>query len=54
MAGFSFGAVLLHSTAAAVMTYAWMELGNLPISDFVTKQKGGHFQYLTIQGCVLS
>lgn len=46
-------AVLLHAAGAAVMTYAWMELDNLPNNAWIVKQKGGHFQFLTIQGYVL-
>ena len=45
-------AVLLHTAGTAVMTYAWMELDHLPNNAWVVKQKGGHFQFLTIQGCV--
>ncbi|KAI0692395.1 FAR-17a/AIG1-like protein [Cytidiella melzeri] len=52
MAGFKLGAVLLHSTATAIMTYAWLEIDNLANSAFIAKQVGGHFQYLTIQGLV--
>ena len=41
----------LHTTAVAVMTYGYMALpdvlaGNIPIQNL----KGGHFQFLTIQG----
>ncbi|KAJ3558668.1 hypothetical protein NM688_g787 [Phlebia brevispora] len=43
-------AVLLHLAGAAVMTYAWMELDQVPNNAWVVKQKGGHFQFLTIQG----
>ena len=43
--------VLLHATALSVMTYGYMALpqvlaGNIPIHEL----KGGHFQFLTIQG----
>ena len=53
MGAFRPGAVLLHSIAAAIMTYAWFELETLPNDSFISKQKGGHFQFLTIQGRVL-
>lgn len=46
------GAELLHTVATAVMTYGWLGLKDLPNDEWVEKQKGGHFQYLTIQGCV--
>ena len=46
-------AVILHTLGAAVMTYAWFELDTLPTHAWVVKQKGGHMQFLTIQGCVL-
>lgn len=48
---------LLHTTAAAVMAYGYIHLpdvvANMPMADM----KGGHFQFLTIQGyvsCTLS
>ena len=46
--------ILLHATALSVMTYGYMALpqvlaGNIPIHEL----KGGHFQFLTIQGRVL-
>lgn len=44
--------VLLHTAAAAILAYAWFELDHLPNNAFVEKQKGGHFQFLTIQGLV--
>lgn len=53
MPGFKVGAVLLHTIAAGVFTYGWLELSNLPNHPFVVKQKGGHFQFLTIQGYVI-
>ena len=43
-------AVLLHTGGAAIMTYAWMQLDHLPNNAWVSKQKGGHLQFLTIQG----
>ncbi|KIP08177.1 hypothetical protein PHLGIDRAFT_127207 [Phlebiopsis gigantea 11061_1 CR5-6] len=54
MSAFKPGAVLLHSIAAAIMTYAWFELETLPNDSFISKQKGGHFQFLTIQGLVIA
>lgn len=43
-------AVLLHLAGAGAMTYAWLELGQIPNNAYVVQQKGGHFQFLTIQG----
>ncbi|GJE95192.1 FAR-17a/AIG1-like protein [Phanerochaete sordida] len=54
MATFKPAAVVLHTAAAAIMTYAWFELDHLPNNAFVEKQKGGHFQFLTIQGLVVA
>lgn len=45
---------LLHGSAAAIMAYGFLSLHSLPINDFIATQKGGHFQYLTIQGLVVS
>lgn len=50
MSTFKPTAVVLHTAAAAIMAYAWFELDHLPNDGFVKKQKGGHFQFLTIQG----
>ena len=52
MSTFKPAAVLLHSVAVAIMTYAWFELETLPNDAWIAKQKGGHFQFLTIQGYV--
>lgn len=43
-------AVLLHLAGAGAMTYAWMELHQIPNNAYVEEQKGGHLQFLTIQG----
>ena len=45
-------AVLLHTTGAAVLAYAWFNLDSIPNNRWIVKQRGGHLQYLTIQGCV--
>lgn len=47
------GAFTLHSVAAAVMAYGWFGLQGLGISEWINTQKGGHFQFLTIQGYAL-
>jgi len=45
--------LLFRGTAAAIMAYGFNSLHYLPINSFIESQKGGHFQYLTIQGlCV--
>lgn len=52
MPPFSQVAVLLHGSAAAIMAYGYNSLHNLPINGWIETQKGGHFQFLTIQGLV--
>ena len=52
MTTFKPGAVLLHAVAVGIMTYAWFEIDNLPNTPWIENQKGGHFQFLTIQGYV--
>lgn len=49
-ASFKPAAVLLHGAAASIMAYGWFGLHTLPINDWITTQKGGHLQFLTIQG----
>lgn len=44
--------VLLHGGAAAIMAYGYNSLHDLPMNAWIETQKGGHFQFLTIQGCV--
>ncbi|KIJ69002.1 hypothetical protein HYDPIDRAFT_172501 [Hydnomerulius pinastri MD-312] len=43
-------ALLLHAAAATVMAWGWRSLHHLPIQEWINTQKGGHLQYLTIQG----
>jgi len=45
---------LLHGSAAAIMAYGFLALHSLPVNDFIITQKGGHFQYLTIQGLAVA
>jgi len=46
-------AVLLHGSAAAVMAYGYNSLHLLATDAWIRNQKGGHFQFLTVQGlCV--
>ncbi|KAI0341803.1 hypothetical protein BDW22DRAFT_1429906 [Trametopsis cervina] len=54
MAGFNVAAVILHSVAAAILTYGYNQLERLPNNDFVKNQVGGHFQFLTIQGLAVA
>ncbi|KAH7923523.1 hypothetical protein BV22DRAFT_578216 [Leucogyrophana mollusca] len=43
-------ALALHATAASIMAYGFLSLKSLPIDEWISSQKGGHYQYLTIQG----
>lgn len=45
-------AVLLHATGVAVMTYGYMNLPDMIANIRMAEMKGGHFQFLTIQGYV--
>ena len=40
----------LHALAAGVMVYGYRGLSTLAIDNWIRNQKGGHFQFLTIQG----
>lgn len=42
----------LHATAASILAYAWSRIGTLPFDELISKQKGGHLQFLTIQALV--
>jgi len=44
------GPILLHSIAPAIMIWGFRELATLDINDSIVIQKGGHWQFLTIQG----
>lgn len=44
--------VLLHASAAAVMAAGYLGLGTLEVDTWIRSQRGGHFQFLTIQGQV--
>jgi hypothetical protein len=46
-------ALFLHGVAVGVVTYGFISLRTLPMDGWIRAQKGGHFQFLTIQGCVL-
>ncbi|KAK7693643.1 hypothetical protein QCA50_003212 [Cerrena zonata] len=48
------GAFCLHSGAAAVMAYGWFGLQGLTVSEWINTQKGGHLQFLTIQGLAVA
>jgi len=41
---------VLHASAAAVMTYGYLSLKTTVLDSWIRSQKGGHFQFLTIQG----
>jgi len=51
---FRLGPVVLHSAAAAAMAYGWLNLGNLVQDSWISKQKGGHMQFLTIQALMIA
>ena len=40
----------LHALAAGVMVYGYQGLTTLAIDNWMRSQKGGHFQFLTVQG----
>jgi hypothetical protein len=48
--GFSLARVMLHSTALASMTYAYLNLPSLVIHSLIKNQFGGYWQFLTIDG----
>lgn len=50
VASYNPGPLILHAGAAATMAYGYMGLHTLPINSFIESQRGGHFQFLTIQG----
>ncbi|KAH7889316.1 FAR-17a/AIG1-like protein [Phlebopus sp. FC_14] len=43
-------AFVLHTTAASIMTYGYRSLDALPLQAWIKQQKGGHAQFLTMQG----
>ncbi|RPD66307.1 hypothetical protein L226DRAFT_195280 [Lentinus tigrinus ALCF2SS1-7] len=45
---------LLHTTAAAVMTYGYIHLPDVVANMPMANMKGGHFQFLTIQGLCIA
>ncbi|KAG1891274.1 FAR-17a/AIG1-like protein [Suillus subluteus] len=47
-------ALFLHGVAVGVMTYGFMSLRTLPMDGWIRAQKGGHFQFLTIQGLAVA
>ncbi|KZT26283.1 hypothetical protein NEOLEDRAFT_1162307 [Neolentinus lepideus HHB14362 ss-1] len=51
---FKAGPLLLHTTAAAVMAYGYSSLGSLVQNAWIERQKGGHTQFLTIQGLMIA
>jgi hypothetical protein len=50
----SLPAVLLHAASTCLMAYGYTSLSGLAISTWIEKQRGGHFQFLTVQGRVQS
>lgn len=47
-------AFFLHGVAVSVMTYGFISLRRLPMDGLIRAQKGGHFQFLTIQGLAVA
>ncbi|KAI1794523.1 FAR-17a/AIG1-like protein [Ganoderma leucocontextum] len=45
---------LLHTTAVAVMTYGYLHLPDVVGNMRMQNMKGGHFQFLTIQGLCIA
>ena len=43
---------MLHTTALSVMTYCYLMLPDVVAGKLMHEMRGGHFQFLTIQGCV--
>ncbi|EMD38445.1 hypothetical protein CERSUDRAFT_113609 [Gelatoporia subvermispora B] len=43
-----------HASALAIMTYGFASLSTLPADEWIQRQKGGHYQFLTIQGLVVA
>jgi hypothetical protein len=43
-------AVILHATSALCMAYGFNSLSGLAINAWIEGQKGGHYQFLTVQG----
>ncbi|EIN07454.1 hypothetical protein PUNSTDRAFT_89781 [Punctularia strigosozonata HHB-11173 SS5] len=46
----TFSALLLHAGSAAIMYWGFDQLSTLPQDKLIVSQKGGHLQFLTIQG----
>lgn len=44
-------AAILRGVAVNVMYQGFRSIHKLPINNLMISQYGGHFQYLTIQGC---
>jgi len=44
----------LHATALAAMLWGYLELENTAADEWIRTQKGGHWQFLTIQGLGLA
>ncbi|KAF9227510.1 hypothetical protein BS17DRAFT_725754 [Gyrodon lividus] len=43
-------AFVFHATAATIMAWGWFNIQNQPTQAWIKTQKGGHLQFLTIQG----
>ena len=49
-----FTSVIFHGTALSIMLWGFNSLSTIAANEWISKQKGGHFQFLTIQGLVLA
>ncbi|KAI8998487.1 FAR-17a/AIG1-like protein [Trametes punicea] len=47
-------AAFLHAAAAAIMAYGYLNLPDLVVKIHMSEMKGGHFQFLTVQGLCLA
>ena len=43
-------AAALHASACLIMAWGYLGLDVTIMHSYIIKQKGGHFQFLTIQG----
>lgn len=47
-------ATMLHASAASAMSYGYRSLSSTPLDKWIRSQKGGHMQFLTIQGLAVA
>ncbi|THH01994.1 hypothetical protein EW145_g6816 [Phellinidium pouzarii] len=49
-----FGAVAVHILALGIMSWGYFGLESTVMNTFIVRQKGGHFQFLTIQALAMA